>query len=168
MFKPALAATGELQAPIGVADTVLYVDIALANAVMTAIGLTDFTYLILEEAGKVEAVKVTAAELSFLTVERAKEGTTAQVFAAGATLRYELISEVVSDLVDARLAALGIEDTLTFTINSPHTVVRELNEVGITIVPLTLTSEDGTIDITGESPNLDIAVQRGAFGCCDE
>lgn len=168
MFKPVQGATGELAQAASALDVILYVNADLANKLTTALSGGHHTYVLIEEVGSVEAVKVTAADLFGLTVERAQDGSTAKAFSAGATVEYALVSAAVADLVDDRLAELGIEGTLNFVINEPHAVDKVDDLVTITIQPMTITSPNGTIDVTGEGFTLGLDVERGAFGCCDD
>lgn len=168
MFKPVQGAVGELAQILGAADLVAYVNVDFANKIMTAIAGGHHTYVIVSELGLVEAMKVTSADLFGLVIERAKDGTTAQVFNAGATIEYVLTSEAVLDIVNARLAEIAIEDTLTFSINAPHAVVRTGLNVDITVQPTAITSPNNTIDVTGSGFEIGVDVERGAFGCCDD
>lgn len=171
MFKPVQGATGLLAQAVGVLDTVLYVNADLGNKLAVALGtgLGNFTYVLVSELGVVEAMKVTAADIYGLTVERAKDGSVARPFSVGAVVEYALVSEAVLDMINDRLQSLGDVNTLTFEINAPHTVVKDdTGLVTIDIKPMTITSPDGTIDVTGDGDSLGIAVKRGAFGCCDE
>jgi urease gamma subunit len=168
MFKPVQGAAGELAQVASTADLVIYVNSDLASKITTALAGVHHTYIVVSEVGVVEAMKVTSADLFGLVVERAKDGTTAKTFNAGATVEYALTSDAVLDIVNERLAEIGVEDTLTFSINLPHAVERTGDNVDITIQPMTLTSPNSTIDITGSGFDIGLDVERGAFGCCDD
>lgn len=169
MFKPLQGVSGTLVQPAGAGDNIMYVDAQLAAWISAGLtpGAGNHTYLLIEQTGMSEAVKVMDFTPFALLVERGKDGSSPKTFLEGATLKYILTAEAVGELVVEAINALPPEAVLQFSINAPHSVERVDEQVTINIQPPNITSPDGTIDVTGSGLDIGISIQRGAFGCCD-
>jgi hypothetical protein len=127
----------------------------------------DVTYLAIGEAPSMEIVRVTGYTPGFLLVTRGVDGTTARAFPAGTPVRYIMPAQAVLDMIQDAIAVLPLPSNLTFSINAPNAVQQMGNNVDIVIAPTSVTSPDGSVDVTGGGFAVGVAVARGAFGCCD-
>lgn len=169
MFKPLQGASGTLVQPLGSADNIMYVDPQLIAYVYAGLGAGDgnHTFLLIEQAGIAEAVKVMDFGPYALIVERGKDGSQPRNFIPGATIRYILTTEAVQGIVYDYVTSLGLDAVTTFDINAPHVVTKLGNQVTLDIKSPNISSPDGSIDVTGTGLDIGVSIQRGAFGCCD-
>ena len=167
MYKPMHGAKGTLAAALSNVSIVMQVDENLYAKLEGFIGAEDFSYLAIDDGVNIEVVQVNGQVDGVVNIERAKDGTTGTTFGVGASVYYILTSEAVQFLVDNTIESEGFGE-FTFSINEPHTVENDDGVVTINIVKPELSSEDLTIDVTSLDYGYNVAVRRGAFGCCPD
>lgn len=168
MFRPAHAAVGTLTTSLGASGNVMVPDAQLFAAVSAAIiNVGDTTYLQVGEAPWVEIVRVDGFNAGVFLITRAIDGTLLSAFPAGTPVRYVMAAEAVSVMIQDVVDLLALPANLVFAINAPNSVSVAGSNVNINIVPTSVTSPDGTIDVTGSGSAIGVSVVRGAFGCCD-
>ena len=164
MFKPVVNAIGVLTAPIDAASTIIEVTGAVLSALTAIIGLgdIDYTYLEMGTAPTKEVIRVTGVYATYITVTRAQDGTIARAFAEGAPIYYTLTASAVTDLITAIVAP-----QVSISVDAPLTIeVLGINEFNLGMEPLTVTSENNSLLITGQYPNIDLVTNPNSNGCC--
>lgn len=153
--------SGLLALPASSVATIIKVDAGLSGAIAASgfINGTDETYLAIYTNGAYEVVKVTHVNGQNLTVVRGISGT-AQAFAAGANVKFELTSQAI-------IADIGpIESTVQITGSGLAVVTNpSLNNWHVAVASPQFTY-DGGIEITGNYPNL--AFHFTPQDCCGE
>lgn len=165
MFKPAQLAIGSTIVSISSASNMLMLDNNLYNRLVEVLGEegTDHTYLRLTAGIIREIVKITYLSGGAATIVRSQDGTDAEPFAAGTYVEYEFCSAAVTDMI----ASLPAND-VTITHEAPVTVtVNSPNNFTIGLEPVSITSNNGTINVSGSFPTVDLTVNASTLGLCN-
>lgn len=166
MFKTAYNANGLLSAPLANDSNTMLVPPAVSTYLANLLDFNvegDFTYLkIGSDSVGYEVVMVINAAVGTLEIVRAQDGTLAQAFAVNTPFRYELTAAAIADIVN---------DASSFPADliGDYPINVEQQDGGvwvISIAPLNLTSTNETVDVTGNYPDIDLAVSPNANGCC--
>ena len=164
-YKPInFVVDGTLTADIGTLTALIPVDAITAGALAANFNFAggEFTYLRLYNESYFEEVRVVNAAGTNLHVERATSGTTARVFSAIDTVITASFGEsAVEDIIEQNPAPTDIE----IFGNGIATATRTGNEVVIDVPTPNFTGDNG-IEVVGAWPNITIALEAGAGGCC--
>lgn len=165
MFKPAQMAIGATVSSITVSSNVVVFDNNLYNRLVDVLGEngTDHTYLQLSAGIIREIVRVDNLDGGAATIARSRDGTEAAAFAPGTYVRYEFCSAAVTDM----MAALP-STTVQLTAEAPVTVVENgPNDFTVGFESVQILSTNGTINVSGTFPQLDISVNTTTLGLCN-
>lgn len=166
MFTPVPNACGSVLITVQMLDNVITVDPGLYQRLEDALGImgSNHTYLKVGTYPYIEYIRVTSVSgiPNQIVVERAIDNTLPQIHAANTAIEYVLAAQAVQDMVDAASMA-----TLSLTGQYPVIVDQSAaNAFGISLAPVSLTSENGSIIISGTFPEMGIVVNPTNNGCC--
>lgn len=167
MFTPTPNACGTLMFAIDSMTNVITVDGGLYARLASVLGTEgpDHTYLKIGDAPVVEYMRVqyVSSIAGQIVVDRGIDGSGPKAHAAGAYLDYILTAAAVQDIMDI---GQGLEVALT--VDAPLQVDTSVtNQFHLSLDPLNLTSPNGSVDIVGDWPDIELAVNPNRQGCCD-
>lgn len=146
---------------ISAVATSLLLDPDAASLLRSRLGTDGYTYLLLSNAANYEVVKATAVVASVVTIERAKDGTTAAVFTMGDTVEFILGSDAVADIVSEKVL-----DEIQLVGEGAAVVTKiGVNSYSLYVPEITLVSSTTDILVGGEYPNFVISAPIKA-DCC--
>lgn len=162
MFKPVHGVRGYLATGINTFATSIQLDDATVCLLKSMLPSGDYTYLLIQTAYSYEIVKTVSFTGNALNVVRARDGTTALVFPAGATVVFVLSQSAINDIVAQQ--ALG-QITLT---GSGIVEVTQLgpNQFSVSAPEVSIVSDSDKILVGGEFPNFVISSPVNSE-CCD-
>lgn len=148
MFKPLPPdLVGYVTEPASRIATTLRVNPALYSWLVPIVTGTDWTYLHIKSAGKVEVVKVTKLlGLSRICVERGKEGTKREAILAGAELYYARTLSSIYDEVRELVSPVTLTATGQASVNPVYSPVVTIQSNAALEVTSNGTLHDGNYD----------------------
>lgn len=161
MFKPAHGICGILTAEASSIANILAIDANSIGKLETILGSGDWTYLRIDMGAYVEVVRVAGVGTSSVVVDRGIDGTSAAVHAKGATIEYILTAQAVLDMTQQSDSAGN-----TIVAQLPLHATTDAGITTISIDPLALTSDDGSLEVVGTYPKLSISIDRTKTNCC--
>lgn len=164
MFKPAHSAVGCIVSPITSMSNVLTLDPDSYAALDLALDTGDFTYMRLGEGSIVEVVRVFGTlGGNMVEVARGQDGTLPRAFAANTDIVYCFCAAAVEHMI----AAISPPNVLIQAADNSPIVVTELaaNQYEIGMEPISISSPNGSIVVTGEFPDIELALDPSSTGC---
>lgn len=163
MFKPVQVALGCLAAPLSQMANVMSVDPDLYTQLGLSLSGDDFTYMKIGEGSIVEVIRVMPPSGGVVPIIRGQDDTQPTAFALSTELSYcfcaaavqHMIAEISPPVVDIQAqAGSGI-------------VVDQLavGQYEIGMEPVSVTSQNGSIVVTGQFPSIDLALDPSKTGC---
>lgn len=154
---------GTLTTDISAAATLIPIDAGSLTTLQANVNFAggDWTYLTFTNELYSEEIKVTGTSGPLLVVQRARSGSTAQVFHAADT---DIFDHVGADAITDIVAANPAPSDLTFTGGGIASAVTTGNTIAISVASPVFTGVDG-IAITGAWPNMTFANESGGEGC---
>lgn len=125
------------------------------------LGAEDWTYAQLGEAPDCEIVRISGTSNGNLLVTRGYDGTVGTAFPTGTEIKYFFGQQAVQDMLNALVV-----NPVTITGEGIVTVEQIATNVYNVIVPTPNLTSDGSIDVLGTYPNIELAVSSTANGCC--
>lgn len=163
MFK-FVAAIGHITSLISSASTLMPVNQSLADQLAAALGVGDWTYVLLRNGSDTEVVKITSISGLTAAIVRDVDSTGAKAFPNGSSVCANLPYSAVVDIINA----VGVPADLTFEGIGATTVTEEYGNVVIDTQIVTIEAdENGGIEVIGEFPNFTLALTNPS-GCCDD
>src|ERR1700743_1094196 len=154
---------GTLTQDISAATTLIPIDsnsLALLQAQVNFEG-GDWTYLTIFDGVYSEEIKVTGTSGAFLSVVRARSGSTARAFAAANAV---LVDHVGADAITDIVVASPPSSSLTFVGSGIASATNVANVATVGVAPPNFTGSDG-VGITGNWPSLSFALESSGEGC---
>ena len=164
MFKPVNGAVGCITAPISNVSNVFTVDPETYAKLQAALGVDDFTYMRLGEGTVVEVVRVFGVlAANTVEVDRAKDGTLPLAFPANTKLEYYFCAAAVEHMI----AGISPPNILIQATPGSPIVVTELSvgQYEIGMEPVSISSPNGSIIVTGEFPSVQLSLDPSSTGC---
>jgi hypothetical protein len=154
---------GSLRTDISAATTIIPIDSSTLATLQAQVNFAggDWTYLTLINEIYSEEVKVTSIDGLNLVVQRARSGSTAQVFHVSDT---DIVDHVGKDAIVDIITANPIPSELIFTGGGIASAVQTGDIVAVNVDAPVFTGTDG-IAIVGNWPNLTFANEGGGEGC---
>ena len=141
-------------------DTTLY---AIVSAVIGIDGV-DHTYARLGYPPQCEYLRIEKAVDGYFIIGRGVDNTMPLAFGAMTEMEYVVALEGVNMLIAESVSPTD----LVITADAPLVVTQlGTNQFNISIPVPEFGSTSNTVDVTGDYPNYDINVVRGANGCCN-
>lgn len=168
MFKPVYNAAGCVTQSISAVASIIPLDADSIGALANALGTlgADHTYLMIGTPPQAEIVRVDLVDdVGMLAhVTRAQDGTQGRAVAAGTPVMFVMTAAAVIDVINSTVSPNNVSvvaGNFTSVVEGPPGTFT------VSAMPLNLSSNDNTIDISGSYPDISVDVRRGAFGCCD-
>ena len=156
---------GSITQDISAATTLIPIDSNTLAILQSQVNFAggDWTYLTLMNDIYSEEVKITQTQGAFLVVQRARSGSTAQVFHAADT---DVFDHVGADAITDIITANPAPSDLTFTGGGIAGVTKTGSTVAFSVATPNFTGTDG-VAVLGAWPNLTFSYEgAGDGGCC--
>lgn len=164
MLKPLHALNGCLSAAITAVADLIFLDAESTALIVANMAFDDATYIVVGESPVIEVMRLRFVDSTYFEVTRGADDTTPTAFPIGTPVKYIFAFDMAQEMIDA-ISPIAFDVVGT----SPIQVADSGSGVfTVSILPTTLTSPDGTINVLGTYPAFEIDIERGAFGCCEE
>ena len=157
-FVPLYGLNTVLVAPTAAGAGQLQIDNSVAADLQTQLGVGGYSYVSLSDGVNYEIVRVDSITPPYLNVTRGQDGTTTEAFPIGTCLRFVWEAAGIAAVAAGPSVVLTGTGALTATQTGPGAWTLDVPVPVITGVP--------PMQVMGEYPAWEIAIQATLGGCC--